>query len=287
VTETNAPDEKTMQDITIARMPTGISSLDPVLEGGAPPGSMILLIGEAGAGSYEFVYSSMANILNLKKTPPADPSLMLPSEIKYITFTRTKDEVKDEIAQSFHSDLIAAISEGLNFQDLSESYFDASVVPHDWYSETDIVTRLQHRSGREDILVHLSQILNKGGQNSLIVLDSITDLASQYIEASRWYVLAGFFRGLRRVSKRWNSNIYLLLTRGILKENQENELANIADAVLDFRWEETRGERRQRVMYFGSFRGVMPHLEEKDLVKFKVKVSAERGFEVESVRVVI
>ncbi len=63
--------------------------------------------------------------------------------------------------------------------------------------------------------------------------------------------------------------------------------ADIADAVLLFRWEETQGARRQRVMYFEKFRGVMPHLEERDLVKFAVKISVTSGFEVSNIRVII
>ena len=40
------------------RMPTGIGSFDPVMEGGVPPGSVMLLLGDIGAGSFEFVYTS-------------------------------------------------------------------------------------------------------------------------------------------------------------------------------------------------------------------------------------
>jgi hypothetical protein len=58
------------------------------------------------------------------------------------------------------------------------------------------------------------------------------------------------------------------------------------DAVLLFRWEETTGARRQRVMYIEKFRGLMPYLEDKDLVKFAVRISAS-GFEVSNIRVVI
>jgi hypothetical protein len=40
-------------------------------------------------------------------------------------------------------------------------------------------------------------------------------------------------------------------------------------------------------MYFEKFRGLMPHLEEKDLVKFSVRISAAIGFEVSNIRVII
>jgi hypothetical protein len=80
---------------------------------------------------------------------------------------------------------------------------------------------------------------------------------------------------------------YLLLNRGILESSKEQELADIADALLLFKWEESSGARRQRVMYFEKFRGVMPYLEERDLVKFAVRISATSGFEVSNIRMVI
>ena len=60
-------------------------------------------------------------------------------------------------------------------------------------------------------------------------------------------------------------------------------MADIADAVFLFRWEESTGARRQRVMSFEKFRGVMPHLEEQNLVKFAVKISTTGGFEVRNI----
>jgi hypothetical protein len=89
------------------------------------------------------------------------------------------------------------------------------------------------------------------------------------------------------MSKQRNLTVYLLLTRGILGQAQEQEIADIMDAVMLFRWEESSGARRQRVMYFEKFRGVMPHLEERDLVKFAVRISTSGGFEVSNIRVVI
>ena len=40
-------------------------------------------------------------------------------------------------------------------------------------------------------------------------------------------------------------------------------------------------------MYFEKFRGVMPHLEEQDLVKFAVRISTTSGFDVSNIRVII
>ena len=268
------------------RMSTGISSLDPILDGGVPPGSVILLLGDLGAGNNEFVYSSIVNHLDPAKTVSLKGQT-IPKEICYITFTRVKEDIKNEILQSFHVEGLEGMVDTIHFEDLSEDYFDHTVVPDEWYSHSDVFTRLQKRTGQEGIIVRLSKVIDSVKPGSLVVLDSVTDLATQMSHTDAWNNLTGFLRGLQRVSKTRGITSYLLLSGGILDSSRERELADIADAVLLFRWEETQGARRQRVMYFEKFRGVMPHLEERDLVKFAVRITETSGFEVSNIRVII
>ncbi|MEN6442258.1 MAG: hypothetical protein ABFC71_00710 [Methanoregula sp.] len=275
-----------MQETIQQRMPTGITSLDPILEGGVPMGSVILLLGEIGAGNYEFVYSSIVNTLGLMKAP-AQPGVMIPKKIRYVTFTRIKEDVVHEIVQSFHAEGLPDVVSTIQFDDLSDLYFDRSIVPDEWYSHSDILTRLQKRSDRESIFVGLSSIFNAAEHDSIIVLDSITDIATQTNIPNLWQDLTGILRGIQRVAKQRNITTYLLLSKGILDSAKEVELSDIVDAVLLFRWEESTGARRQRVMYFEKFRGVMPHLEEQDLVKFAVRISTTSGFDVSNIRVII
>jgi KaiC/GvpD/RAD55 family RecA-like ATPase len=267
-------------------MPTGIQSLDPIFEGGVPAGSVILLLGDIGGGGTEFVYSSIIHLLEAGDGgSPSGPGA--PKEIRYITFTRLKEDVVKEILLSFRADDLAKRIESIRFDDLSEQYFDSSIVPGDWYSRSSMITRLKKRSEYEDTLTRLSEVFGDVAQGSLVVMDSLTDLATQYARGGSWHNLAGFLRGLQRVAKQRQSTIYLQLSHGILQEAQEKEIEDIADAVILFRWEETPGSRRQRVMYIEKFRGVMPHLEERDLVKFAVRISSTGGFEVSNIRVVI
>jgi KaiC/GvpD/RAD55 family RecA-like ATPase len=275
-----------MQESVKQRMSTGISSLDPILDGGVPPGSVILLLGDLGAGSNEFVYSSVVNNLDPGKTGSLK-GFLVPKEICYITFTRVKEDIKSEILQSFHVEGLDRMVENIHFEDLSENYFDHTVVPDEWYSHSDVFTRLQKRTGQEGIIVKLSKVIDNVQPGGLVVLDSVTDLATQLSATDAWNNLAGFLRGLQRVSKTRGITSYLLLSSGILDSSRERELADIADAVLLFKWEETQGARRQRVMYFEKFRGVMPHLEERDLVKFAVRITETSGFEVSNIRVII
>jgi KaiC/GvpD/RAD55 family RecA-like ATPase len=270
-------------------MPTGIASLDPLLDGGVPPGSAVLLLGEHGAGNFEFVQTSIMHLSTLKRNGTAGENLPLPDGIVYVTLTRMREDILKEMSLSFNPDPYDELREEIVFHDLSELYFDASIVPPDWYGEGSAIERLQKKQRREsgDLLAELARVIGGCPENSLIVMDSLTEIAPSLTGGPRWHAFIAFLRGLQRVAKRRNITVYLLLTSGILDRSRELEIADCVDATLLFRWEETGAQRRQRVMYFEKFRGVMPRLEEKDLVKFAVSVSAASGFEVRNIRVVI
>jgi archaellum biogenesis ATPase FlaH len=278
-----------MAENKTGRMPTGITSLDPVLDGGVPPGSVVLLLGEVGAGNMEFVYSSLISFVSGEERNKPGQNIVLPAGITYITITRLEDDVIRDISLSFPSDNIPKIREKVTFADLSELYFDTSIVPPTWYDGEDLIGRLQKRQDREQetLLGDLIHCLSSCKPGSLIIIDSLTDIATAYANDAVWNSFIAFLRGLQRVAKRWNSNVFLLFTSGILQKHYETEIADCTDAVLQFKWEELGGQRRQRIMYFEKFQGVMPYLEERDLVRFAVKLSVANGFEVRNIRVVV
>lgn len=271
------------------RVPTGIESLDSVFDGGVPAGSVILLLSDIGAGGSEFAYSSLFFLSDvIREGAPLPGDIKAPRSIAYITITRMKEEVVRDITLSFKPALSSHILDVVTFHDLSDIYFEKSVVPAEWYSGGDALSRFQTR-GREhaSILAELSGALSRTEPGSLIIIDSLTDLAPQFDDRKKWNEFIAFLRGLQRVSKEWGSNVYLHLTSRILPPERETEVADCADALIAFRWEDAGAGRRQRVMFFEKFRGVMPHLEENDLVKFAVGISAAGGFEVSNIRVVI
>lgn len=269
-------------------MPTGLSTLDPVFDGGIPPGSVVLLKGDIGSGKDEFAYSSMIFLSHLMTNQQSDGRVIIPKEIRYITVTKRKESILREISQSFHLDLLSNI-EKIKFDDLSDIFFDTSLVPITWYSEyDDIIERMSaRRKIHDNLLTTLSFTLDEVEEQSMIIIDSLTEIATQYIAAGNWPDLSAYLRGMQRVSKKWNTTFYLLLTKGILSPYQEIEVADAMDAVIHFKWEESSSAKRQRVLYIEKFRGVMIHLEDRDLVKFAVKITSERGFEVSNIRVVI
>lgn len=275
-----------MQEDFLKRMPTGMASLDPVFDGGVPLGSLILLLGEIGAGNRDFVYTSMIN-LSLRSTLSTDSNLVYPKEIHYVTVSKVKEDIKREIELSFNMDLLENFNK-IQFDDLSNIFFDSSVVPFSWYSNVEnVLDRMKRRKVRENVFASLSDTLAEISPESLVILDSLTEMASQSIASGHWGNLTAYLRGMQRISKLWGTTIYLLLTKGVLNQWQELEVADAVDAVLHFKWEDSAAARRQRIMFFEKFRGVMIHLEEKDLVKFSVRVTPGRGFEVSNIRVIV
>ena len=269
-------------------MPTGLTSLDPVFDGGVPPGSLILLKGDIGSGKVEFVYSTLISLSNLMVMGSNNERILLPSEIRYITVTRRRESILREISLSFSSGLLTNLDQ-VKFDDLSDIYFDSSLVPITWYSDYhNIFDRMSvKRQIHDNLLTTLSYTLDGVEKNSMVIIDSLTQIATQYYSTGNWSDLSAYLRGLQRVSKRWNTTIYLMLTKGVLNPFQEVEVADAVDAVIHFKWEDTSSARRQRVLYIEKFRGVMIHLEDQDLVKFAVKITSDRGFEVSNIRVVI
>ncbi len=275
-----------MQEDFLKRMPTGLTSLDPVFEGGVPLGSLMLLLGEIGAGNRDFVYTSIIN-LSLKSSLPEDSNFIYPKEIHYVTVSKVREDIKREIELSFSPDLLENF-EKIHFDDLSNIFFDSSVVPFAWYSNVEnVLDRMERRKIRENVLASLSDTLTEIPHESLVIVDSLTEMASQSLASGNWGNLTAYLRGMQRISKSWGTTIYLILTKGVLNQWQELEIADAVDAVLHFKWEDSAAARRQRIMYFEKFRGVMIHLEEKDLVKFSVRVTPGRGFEVSNIRVIV
>ncbi len=77
-------------------------------------------------------------------------------------------------------------SENIQFVDLSDLYFDRSIVPDSWYSHSNTLTRLQKRSEHANIFMKLADIFAAAEPGSMIILDSITDIATQTAFPNLW-----------------------------------------------------------------------------------------------------
>lgn len=285
-----------------SKVATGIESLDSIIYNGIPSGSLIVLMGDVGAGHSEFAYTSAAGIANLidkrkendkdGDMPPESQSnkvsdtidFVVPEKINYISFVRSKEDVLNEMSLTLRKDHYESLVDNLVFEDFSDIYFKNSLVPHSWVSdETVSFDSLKDTSKEKGIMESLVTYLGKHAQNSVTIIDSLTDLVRAVSDTMQWSDFIAVFRGMQKVSKKWNCTIYAILTKDIFEHSMQAEIMNCADGVIIFEWEELGSSMRQRVMYMEKFRGVLPALEQNNIVKFEAFITTQ-GYAISNIK---
>src|SRR6056297_1356585 len=158
-------------------VPFGVGRLDSILGGGAPPGNVVLLAGESGAGAREFLYTSAAmNALGRADAElfdlyygdlPADAAL--PEEVHYISFTADTGAITREMRYTMADEIVDAAIDGIDFRDLSPEYFQLSPIPRDWYeAETTSIKDLGDRGEYKEVLTAFGDYLSAHAHGSLV-----------------------------------------------------------------------------------------------------------------------
>jgi KaiC/GvpD/RAD55 family RecA-like ATPase len=278
---------------TLNKIPTGIVTFDPIIRGGFPSGSLILLIGEAGAGNTEFAYTSAFNLSLLKSNPALydstkkqldafminNENLKLPDTICYISFSHSKEDIKTELEHSFpHGFPETFDSKGFIFKDFSSFCPECATLETDnsWKSMKGI-----RQKEKQLILRELISTLEFHAQNSLIIIDSLASLRRAC--CLEWVDFITFLEELQKKSKKWDGMIYLQLGSGIFEKNTEEEIMDIVDGVLVFEWVQ-EGFSRQQTMYMRKSRGILPNIINDNMVRFDTMVTNTDGFVVTNVK---
>ncbi|HUL61829.1 MAG TPA: ATPase domain-containing protein, partial [Methanocella sp.] len=246
-------------------------------------------LNEVGAGGVEFTYTSMLMLAQkMKEHAPPGPSFWLPEKIVYISFTKVRENVLQSVSTLNVADL-RDVEAALTFVDLSRDYFAKTKVPRHWTTTAEMTLdsyRAAHKI--KPLFESLIETLEALAPGNLVIIDSLTDLMrGREAENLTWNDVVSLLKGVERMSKRWNTTIYALLTANIFPPSMEEEVADCADGVLVFGWGSTGNNQRQRTMYIKKFRGLMPYLEDDNVVRFETRVSATLGFEVSNVREII
>src|SRR3989442_9327504 len=97
----------------------------------------------------EYVYTAGSKTALVNERPEArhyylgdgcaDPAP--PPQVCYVTFSRSKDIILQELATSFNGDYYRAFRDHRVFKDFSSVYFRHSVVPATWTNEDDVFDR--------------------------------------------------------------------------------------------------------------------------------------------------
>ncbi len=274
------------------RIPLGISRLDTIIEGGAPPGSVVLLSGEAGAGSREFMYTSaVMTALARQEHDLFDlhygdlhPSTALPNEVHYLSFTADEAQIREEIGMAMSDEIAQAGLAGVDITSLTRQYFHLSPVPRSWYAaETrDIHSLGARESNREELLPALGRELSNRAPGNLVVIDSLSDLVGTLGREMEWSDINYLVKGLQRAAHAWQGLLLVHLTQDSLARNQYVQLVDAARGTMEFTWE-TGGSTRDRTMVVKQFRGVLSQIEDEDIVQFETDLG-EAGFDISDVR---
>lgn len=274
-----------MSEGNYARMPTGVADFDSIINGGLPAGSVVLLLGDVGAGQLEFALTSAAKIGLVKNHPEtlnfflghAAQNGILPENISYITFSKSKDDILQDIQLSFNSDYYDSICRNLKFKDFSEEYFIKTLVPMNWVGESKRKSLFSSPHGAKGLLEELIEYFDANADNSMIIVDSLTDLVIN--DSIPFQDIVAVLRGLQRMSKKWKSMIYLIMTDGILDKKQQQMIVDSVDGVLMFEWTKYHHtSKRQRYMYVEKFMSVLPHLDQERISRFATLVTSQSGF---------
>ena len=275
----------------MASFPFGIARLDSILGGGAPPGNVVLLAGESGAGAREFLYTSVAmnalanvdeELFDLYYGELADDA-RVPPEIHYVSFTADRNSIGRELEYTMADEIAEAAVPGIEFADLSVPYFQLSPIPRDWYrNEPSEIRDLGAGDRRGDLLSELGEYLTEHAAGNLVVIDSITDLVSAVSDEMTWNDIAMVMKGLKKAAYHWGGLILLLVNEDTLSETERGTLMDAAGGTFRFSWE-TGGSKRARTMVIREFRGVLSRLEEENIVRFETEIH-DGGFDISDVR---
>jgi len=256
------------------RMPSGIRSLDTIVGGGFPTGSTVLLSGEEGSGNVEFAYTAAATFAAVGENHFYSRSLegiVLPRQICYLSFSRSRANIIDEVTRSFGPEICAQFEKKVIFKDFSSEYMANLGVPRDW---------INTRNKKNGIKPRLISALNNNAKNSMVILHSLNDIIRLYEDNKRG--LLSFLIGIQHMAKKWDGLIYAIFTPGAISSEMEAEIKSCFDGILKFEWTKAGTVKRQRVMYFEKFRGLLPHIEEK-LSLFNIEITNKTGFVVSRV----
>lgn len=267
------------------RVPTGVPDFDYFM-GGVPAGSVVLLVGDAGAGHAEFALTSAVQLMLHQEDPEghrfhlgtAKGPFLYPERILYVSLTRSRRQVLDEVRDAFDPLYPEVFQRHLAFEDLSPAYFAETSVPSTWAEVPSPLASLSATPGRpaSGPLPALAQALEAGGARTVTIVDSLGDLAIRPgLDGAE---LVTFLKGLRRRAKDWSGIVYLLLARGVASPAIEHAIVDSVDGVLSFNWSSTPNRsHRQRSLQIEKFMPVLSHVQDDYHGRFAIRVHAQSG----------
>ena len=241
------------------------------------------MLGDVGGGGLEFALTSAAKIGIVKEFPETRSFMLgdagkrglLPDKMCYITFSRSKEDILQEVKMSFNKDFYDSLKHNLLFKDFSKDYFVHTVVPTSWLdADTSGIFSEKKQDGLMESLV---DFLDTNAPRSLVVVDSLTDLVVS--ETINFQDVIALLKGIQRMAKKWGSVFYLILTDDILDRKRQQMIIDSVDGVFKFEWAKYHHtSKRQRYLYVEKFMSVLPHLDQERIARFATLITSQSGF---------
>jgi len=111
----------------------------------------------------------------------------------------------------------------------------------------------------------------------MVIVDSLTDLVVS--ETVNFQDVVSLLKGIQRMSKKWGSIFYLILTDEILDRKRQQMIIDSVDGVFKFEWAKFHHtSKRQRYLYVEKFMSVLPHLDQERIARFATLITSQSGF---------
>jgi KaiC/GvpD/RAD55 family RecA-like ATPase len=273
-----------MSEGDVQRIPTGVADFDSIIQGGLPAGSVVLLLGDVGGGGHEFALTSAAKIGIVKEFPDtrsfmlgdAGKNGVLPDKMCYITFSRSRNDILQDVRLSFNKDFYESLKTNLLFKDFSKDYFMHTVVPTSWLDSEETQGIFSDKK-KDGLLESLVDFLDANAPKSMVIMDSLTDLVVS--ETIPFQDVIALLKGIQRMAKKWSSVFYLVLTDEILDRKRQQMIVDSVDGVFKFEWAKFHHtSKRQRYLYVEKFMSVLPHLDQERIARFATLITSQSGF---------
>lgn len=273
-----------MSEGDVQRIPTGVADFDSIIQGGLPAGSVVLLLGDVGGGGHEFALTSAAKIGIVKEFPDtrafmlgdAGKNGVLPDKMCYITFSRSRNDILQDVKLSFNKDFYESLRTSLLFKDFSKDYFMHTVVPTSWLDSEETQGIFSDKK-KDGLLESLVDFLDVNAPKSMVIMDSLTDLVVS--ETIPFQDVIALLKGIQRMAKKWGSVFYLVLTDEILDRKRQQMIIDSVDGVFKFEWAKFHHtSKRQRYLYVEKFMSVLPHLDQERIARFATLITSQSGF---------
>ena len=233
-------------------IPSGIESFDMQIGGGFPRGSMVLLMGEIGAGQDEFAIT-VAERAASARNKGTGAKVFIPRKIAWMCITRDREEVM-RTASRFHSEFCSTFSKGVEFLDFFVHCLSSIPLPvelaKDFQAEGSRPRGMEGlvESGMPGEIKLLSSMAGAYSKlaGDMVVIDSLTDLSMMFRSSGeQWKTLTVFLQWMKRSCMSAGGITYAILNRGPFDEKLESELClPFTDIVVFSKRSAVHGETR-------------------------------------------